>query len=129
MASEPGRVSRSGTSLAVARIAGQVVPGVEAARAWSAASVRNGGERARMLLPAARGGYGGERETLERLNRERLSTVAGRAVGPARGSGEVPAWRGGGGAKGPAHSWFVDLINRSSREESRGRAEAVRQAV
>src|SRR5580693_1136316 len=82
-------------SLAVARIAGRVVPGVEAARAWSAASVRNGGERARMLLPAARGGYGGERETLERLNRERLSTVAGRAVGPARSSDDSPAWRGG----------------------------------
>jgi len=38
-------------SLAVARIAGQAVPGVKAARAWSAALVRNGGERARKLLP------------------------------------------------------------------------------
>jgi hypothetical protein len=34
---------------------------------------------------------GGERETLKRLKREGLSTVAGRAGGPARSSGEVPA--------------------------------------
>jgi len=38
-------------SLAVARIAGQVVPGVEVARAWSAASVRNG-------VAAANGKFG-----------------------------------------------------------------------
>ena len=40
-------------SLAVARIAGQVVPGVKVARAWSAASARNGGGLARILPPAA----------------------------------------------------------------------------
>jgi len=37
--------------LAVARIAGQVVPGVKVARAWSAASAWNGGGLARTLLP------------------------------------------------------------------------------
>jgi hypothetical protein len=38
-------------ALAVARIAGQGVPGVKVARARSAASVRNGGEPARIWLP------------------------------------------------------------------------------
>ena len=42
-------------SLAVARIAGQVVPGVKVARAWSAAFVRNGGEPARTLCLLAGG--------------------------------------------------------------------------
>jgi|SoimicmetaTmtHPB_FD_contig_71_264185_length_406_multi_2_in_0_out_0_1 hypothetical protein len=58
-------------SLAVARIAGQAVPGVKAARAWSAALVRNGGERARKLLPRRRGS---ERETPKCPKREGLST-------------------------------------------------------
>ena len=34
---------------------------------------------------------GGERETPKRLKRKGLSTVAGRAGGPARSSGETPA--------------------------------------
>ena len=58
VASEPGSAKVPGMGLAVARIAGQVVPGVEVARAWSAASVRNGGGPARIWLPpvgAARG--------------------------------------------------------------------------
>ncbi len=58
VASEPGRSQVPGMSLAVARIAGQVVPGVEVARAWSAASARNGGGPARTWPPpegAARG--------------------------------------------------------------------------
>jgi len=46
VASEPGSSQVSGMSLVVARIASQVVPGVEVARAWSAASVWNGGEPA-----------------------------------------------------------------------------------
>jgi len=50
-------------SLAVARIAGQVVPGVKVARAWSAAFVRNGGEPARTLRLLA---GGCEREPLKR---------------------------------------------------------------
>lgn len=54
VASEPGRRNGPGMSLAAARIAGQVVPGVEVARAWSAASARNGGGLARTWLP--RGG-------------------------------------------------------------------------
>jgi len=73
-----------------------------------------------MLPRAARGGGGGDREILERLNRKGLSTVAGRAVGPARSSGDSLAWRGEGGAKGPARSWFVHLVNRHGREESYG---------
>jgi hypothetical protein len=61
----------------------------------------------------------GEREPAERLNREAVSTVAGRAGGPARSSGEAPAGRGGGGAKGPGHLWRVRLIN---RERASGRS-------
>ena len=78
------------------------------------------------LRPLA--GRDGDREILAGTRQE-LSTVAGRAVGPARSSGDVPAWRGGGGAKGPACPRFVHLVNQGPWEESRGRAEAVRQAV
>ena len=57
-----------------------------------------------------------------------VSTVAGRAGGPARSSCEAPAGRGGGGAKGPGHLWCVRSINRERvfREELGGQAEAVR---
>ena len=55
VASEPGSAKVSGMGLAVARIASQVVPGVEVARAWSAASARNGGEPARTQLPPLAG--------------------------------------------------------------------------
>jgi hypothetical protein len=72
VASEPGVTAWPGMSLAVARIAGQVVPGAEVARAWHAAFVRNVGKRAPILAP----GKGGERESSKRLNREELSTVA-----------------------------------------------------
>src|SRR5258708_4799236 len=54
----------------------------------------------------------GEREPAKRLNRKAVSTVAGRAGGPARSSCEAPAGRGGGGAKGPGHLWCVRSINR-----------------
>ena len=94
-------------SLAVARIAGQVVPGVKVARAWSAASARNGGERARTACPQPRRDARGR--ACKRVKREGLSTGAGRAVGPGRSSGEVPAWRGGGGAKGLACSRVVHV--------------------
>ena len=67
VASEPGSAKVPGMGLAVARIAGQVVPGVEVARAWSAASARNGGEPARIPLPP---GGGGERDARERRMRE-----------------------------------------------------------
>jgi hypothetical protein len=40
-----------GLSLVVARIAGQVVPGAEVARAWTAAFVRNVGWRAPIPTP------------------------------------------------------------------------------
>ena len=88
MASEPGVTAWPGMSLAVARIAGQVVPGAEVARAWPAAFVRNVGWRAPTLPPPE---GDGERKTSKRLKREELSTVAGRAGGPAHSSGEVPA--------------------------------------
>jgi hypothetical protein len=73
----------------------------------------------------------GEREPAKRLNRKAVSTVAGRAGGPARSSYETPAGRDGGGAKGPGHLWCVRSINRQRvvREELGGQAEAVRQAV
>ena len=69
-----------------------------------------------------------EREPAKRLNRKAVSTVAGRAGGPARSSGEASAGRGGGGAKGPGHLWCVRSINRERvfREELGGQAEAVR---
>ena len=73
-------------SLAAARIAGQVVPGVEVTRAWSAAFAWNVGRRAPTRLP----GTGGERELSKRPNRKELSTVAGPAGGPVRSSAEAP---------------------------------------
>jgi hypothetical protein len=50
-------------SLAVARIAGQVVPGAEVARAWPAAFVRNVGWRAPKL--PFEGGREGEFQAFE----------------------------------------------------------------
>ena len=69
----------------------------------------------------------GEREPAKRLNRKAVSTVAGRAGGPAPSSGEASAGRGGGGAKGPGHLWCVRSINRERvfREKLGGQAEAV----
>ena len=55
MASEPGVMAWPGMSLAVARIAGQVVPGAEVARAWSAALVRNVGWRVPTLASPRKG--------------------------------------------------------------------------
>jgi group II intron reverse transcriptase/maturase len=51
-------------SLAVARIAGQVVPGAEVARAWTAAFVRNVGWRA-PILPPGKGRREGEFQASE----------------------------------------------------------------
>src|ERR1700676_597148 len=70
----------------------------------------------------------GEREPAKRLNREAVSTVAGRAGGPARSSCEAPVGRGGGGSKGPGHLRRVRSIIRELvfREELGGQAEAVR---
>src|SRR6478735_900773 len=52
---------------------------------------------------------GGEREPAKRLNRKAVSTVAGRAGGPARSSCEASAGRGEGGAKGPGHLWWCSF--------------------
>jgi hypothetical protein len=57
----------------------------------------------------------GERERFERMNRKRLSTDPGRAGGLVRSSGEAPAGRGGGGAKGPGRRWFRSSVNRCRR--------------
>ena len=103
MASEPGRSQVPGRSLAVARIAGQVVSGVEVARAWSAASAWNGGGPVRTWLPPE---GGGERDARKRRMRE--------------GRKPLPGWQSdrlvvalillpgavGRGAKGPACSWL-----------------------
>ncbi len=43
---------------------------------------------------------GGERGARERRDGARGETVAGLAVGPARSSGDPPAWRGGAGSEG-----------------------------
>src|ERR1700690_2269546 len=79
--------------------------------------------------PRYRPAWLGSREFPKRLKREGQSTVAGRAGGPVRSSGDVPAWCGGGGAKGPAYPWFACMVNQDSWEESRGRAETAGQAV
>jgi hypothetical protein len=87
-ASKPGVTAWPGIEPGGYPITGQVVPGAEVARAWTAAFVRNVGKRAPILPPWKRGG---ERESSKRLKRKELSTVAGRAGGPVRSSGEVPA--------------------------------------
>ena len=86
-ASKPGVTAWPGIEPGGYPITGQVVPGAEVARAWTAAFVRNVGKRS-PILPARKGG---ERESSKRLKREELSTDAGRAGGPVHSSGEVPA--------------------------------------
>jgi hypothetical protein len=71
---------------------GQVVPGMKATRARSAAFTRNVGGHAPILLLAGVRRREGARASGE--NREALSTVAGRAVGPARSSDETPVTGG-----------------------------------
>src|SRR5215472_2964615 len=93
-------------SLAVARIAGQVVPGVEVARAWSAASAGNGGGPARIWLPrggAARGmpasaGWREGRKPLPGWQSDRLVVVLILLPGAV-----------GRGAKGPACLWLCSF--------------------
>lgn len=75
-----------------ARIAGQAVSGVKVARARSAACMRNVGRRALILRPARERDARGS--TPSRRNGEALSTVAVRAGGPARSSGEARVMRG-----------------------------------
>jgi hypothetical protein len=70
---------------------GQVVSGMKAARARSAASARNMGRQGVDTLGIASQGAGsGERERAGRRKREALSTVAASAGGPARSSAEAP---------------------------------------
>jgi hypothetical protein len=85
-ASKPEQPSSSGTEPGGSPSTGQVVPGVKAARARSAASAWNVGRRTPELpedLPV-RGSVPGGR------NREALSTVAVFAGGPAGSSDETP---------------------------------------
>jgi hypothetical protein len=64
------------------------------------------------------------------MNRKGLSTDPGRAGGPVRSSGEAPAGRGGGGAKGPGCLWLASLGQPDGvREELDGQAEIVGKAV
>ena len=81
VASEPGVTAWPGMSLAVARIAGQVVPGAEVARAWPAAFMRNVGWRA-PTLPPRRGRREGELQASETRGAEyrRVGAQADRPV-------------------------------------------------
>jgi hypothetical protein len=54
----------------------------------------------------------GERKPAKRLNRKAVSTVAGRAGGPARSSGEASAGRGGVEPRGRVICGGVRSINR-----------------
>jgi len=67
---------------------GQAVPGMEAARAWSAAFTRNVGRRT-LILPAGPCGREVRGSAPSGRNRKALSTVAASAGGPARSSGEA----------------------------------------
>src|SRR5262249_59941316 len=98
----------------------------EARGARSAALAWNVGRHASTLLSRMARGSCRAAATVKAV-----STVAGRACGPARSSCETPAGRGGGGAKGPGHLWCVRSINRQCvvREELGGQAEAIRQVV
>ena len=68
----------------------------------------------------------GEREPAKRLNRKAVSTVAGRAGGPARSSRETPAGRGGGGAKGPGHLWWCSFDQPEAVVSGRSRMDALK---
>ena len=97
-----GPFSSSEMSLAGARVPGQVVSGVEAARVRSAALARNMRRRASIWRPGSQAPRS-RKGACQRRKPEALSTDAALAGGPARSSHEAPARWGGGGAKGPAH--------------------------
>lgn len=87
MTSKPGFQVASGMSLAGARRVGQVVSGMKATRAWSAAVAWNGGRRVRLMTvwsEAARGRSSSSR------NCEMPSTETGCAGGLVRSSAEAP---------------------------------------
>ena len=68
---------------------GQVVPGMQAARAWSAAPVRNVGRPVPICLAASLARTARGSASTGRI-REALSTDAASAGGPARRSDEAP---------------------------------------
>jgi len=118
-------------SLAGARVPGQVVSGVEAARARSAALARNVRRRASMWRPGGpnKSGVVGPKKvakgSVPRRKPKALSTDVSLAGGPARSNCEIPARWGGGGVKGPAHQECrFDQPGREFREEARKHAKA-----
>ena|ERR1700683_3205437 len=108
-------------------LTGQVVSGMEATRAWSAAFAWNVGRHVPIPRLAGLGGLVARGSVPSGRNREGLSTVAGRAGGPARSSDEAPVM----GAERRSRVirglfvWSTGVF----REEPGGRAEVVREAV
>ena len=86
-ASEPGVTAWPGMSLAVTRLLARWCP----AQRWREPGMRLSCGTWESVPRYCRPRKGGERESSKRLKREELSTVAGRAGGPAHSSGEVPA--------------------------------------
>jgi hypothetical protein len=108
-------------------LTGQVVSGMEATRAWSAAFAWNVGRHAPTRRLACLGGPAARGSVPSGGNRKGLSTVAGHAGGPARSSDEAPVM----GVERRSRI-IRGLFVRSTggfREELGGRAEVVRKAV
>ena len=87
VASKPGVTFWPGMSLADTRLLARWCPAWRRREPDLRLSCGTWESAPRYCLP----GKGGEREIPKRLKREGLSTVAGRAGGPARSSGETPA--------------------------------------
>ena len=109
-----------GMSLAGSRFSGQAVSGMDGDVSLVCCSRMEQGK----ACPAAAVRFSGVAigSSSSGSNRERLSTDTGRAGGPTRSSDESRC--NDGRAKGSGRSWSFRLINRRSREESRGEAEA-----
>src|ERR1019366_2300483 len=88
---ETGAYNRSRDESGGYPVTGQVVSGMEATRAWSAAAAWNVGRQAPIPPPAGSGVVRGRAPSSR--NCEVLSTDAGRAGGPARSSDEAPVIR------------------------------------
>src|SRR5260370_40164479 len=101
-------------------IAGQAVPGVQVARAGSAAQVRKHGKARVDTAPARRRDARGSAPS--RRNGEVLSTVAARAGGPARSSGEARVMR----AEGRGRPIWTCLRERPGRKPWEETSEHVR---
>src|SRR3954465_15155250 len=93
MASKPGYPNNPGIKPGGCPSIGQVVPGVKAARARSAASAWNVGRRM-SILPYLHACGSVRGSAPSGGNREALSTDAACAGGPARSSAELPVMGG-----------------------------------